>query len=322
MSAGAFDRRAFVAACGAAVLAAPSRASVTQHLVFGAYASRLPPSPAHNGYVPPTDLKTIRDIYSRMTAAVMINGQGPYQFVVDTGANQSAIAAELAAQLSLEDGGRRPVNGVAGVQITPTALANLKVGARPAADAVLSVLTQAAIGGQGMLGLDQLDGGRVTLDFQNQSLSITPGRGGGALDDEVAVRAQLRDGQLTLVDADVGGIKVTAFLDSGAQDTIGNMALRRLALTRYPAIPWRQTPIISVTGQTMAAEMADLPALRIGGMHVPSWPVAFADLHTFQMWGLVDQPSILIGVDILSRFESVCLDFARDEVRFRLPPHG
>jgi hypothetical protein len=54
-------------------------------------------------------------------------------------------------------------------------------------------------------------------------------------------------------------------------------------------------------------------------MGIPNWPVAFADLHTFRMWNMVDKPAILLGVDILSRFEYVCLDFARSKVRFRLP---
>jgi len=121
------------------------------------------------------------------------------------------------------------------------------------------------------------------------------------------------------IHADVAGVRVVAFLDSGAQDTIGNMALRQLAIVRYPTIPWRQTPILSVTGQTLPAELADLPALRIGGMHLPFWPVAFADLHVFEMWSLIDRPALLIGVDILTRFQTVCLDFVRDEVRFRLP---
>jgi hypothetical protein len=133
------------------------------------------------------------------------------------------------------------------------------------------------------------------------------------------LKAHRRNGQLTLVDADLAGLRLTAFLDSGAQNTIGNMALRALALSRNPTSPWYETPIVSATGQTIQAEIADLPRLRVGNLNVPNWPVAFADLHTFKMWNLVDRPAILLGVDILSRFESVCLDFARDEVRFRLP---
>ena len=112
---------------------------------------------------------------------------------------------------------------------------------------------------------------------------------------------------------------IPAFLDSGAQDTIGNMALRELALTRYPLTPLRAVSIISVTGQTIPAEFADLPALRFGGVTLSSWPIAFADLHIFRMWDLVHAPAILIGVDVLSRFETVCLDFRRNEVGFRLP---
>ena len=65
--------------------------------------------------------------------------------------------------------------------------------------------------------------------------------------------------------------------------------------------------------------MADLPDLSIGALKLTYWPVAFADLHTFAMWNMIEAPAILLGVDILSRFESVCLDFARAEVRLRLP---
>jgi hypothetical protein len=100
---------------------------------------------------------------------------------------------------------------------------------------------------------------------------------------------------------------------------MGNMALRQLAITRYPMTAFSHMPIVSVTGQTMDADFADLPDLTFGGLTLQSWPVAFADLHVFRMWGLIDKPAIVIGVDVLSRFSTVCLDFRRDQVRFRLP---
>jgi predicted aspartyl protease len=240
--------------------------------------------------------------------------------VVDTGANQSVVSAEIAAKLGLKTGDPQPLNGVAGVQMAPTVTATLQFGGRTARDATLSVLPGASLGGPGMLGLDQLEGARLTLDFRHELVTIDQGGadltdGGGAF----RMRAKRRDGQLTLVDANLAGIPVTAFLDSGAQDTIGNMALRELAITRYPLVPVQQVPIISVTGQTIAADFADLPALRIGGVTLPNWPVAFADLHIFRMWDLTRLPAILIGVDVMSRFETVCLDFRNDEVAFRLP---
>ncbi|MGH1557988.1 aspartyl protease family protein [Caulobacter segnis] len=39
------------------------------------------------------------DDAKRLTVKALINGQGPFAFLVDTGANSSVIASELAAQL-------------------------------------------------------------------------------------------------------------------------------------------------------------------------------------------------------------------------------
>ena len=295
--------------------------------------------------MPPADLKTIADIYRRMTAPISVNGQGPFAFVVDTGANQSVISEELAARLGLVRGAMEPLNGVAGVQLTATTTAKLSVGERPDTEVVLSILPFAAIGGLGMLGLDRLEeqlsvitglwetpvGGGVfktphtmeipfaLYNFEKVRTYVGPGPGPKRMADQIAMTAHRRDGQLTLVDADLAGVPVVAFLDSGAQNTIGNMKLRELAITRSPTSLWSTVPILSATGQTISAEIADLPQLRVGGLHLPNWPVAFADLHTFQLWDLTKIPAILLGVDVLSRFEYVSLDFARGEVRFRLP---
>jgi hypothetical protein len=160
----------------------------------------------------------------------------------------------------------------------------------------------------------------LTIDFVNRNLRIEGGRDNWRDPYAIAVKATRRDGQLTLVKVSLSGRPLTAFIDSGAQSTIGNMALRQLALTITPKSVWTETSIISSTGQTIKAEMADLLDLQVGNLKIPTWPVAFADLHTFEMWGMIKEPAILIGVDILSRFEWVCLDFARDEVRFQMAP--
>jgi predicted aspartyl protease len=312
------DRRRLGALLGAGLFA-PGAAFAGEVNESPMAASRIPRSPSDDLYVPPTDLKTIADIYRRMTAPISVNGQGPFAFVVDTGANQSVISEELATQLGLARGPMEPLNGVAGVQMTVTTTAKLGVGDRQDSEVTLSILPAAAIGGLGMLGLDRLEDQRLTLDFRGQRLRIEASRRSWRDPDDIAIKAHRRDGQLTLVDADLAGVPLVAFLDSGAQDTIGNMALRELAITRSPTSLWSMVPVLSATGQTINAEMADLPQLRVGGLHLPNWPVAFADLHTFQLWDLTKTPALLLGVDVLSRFEYVSLDFARGEVRFRLP---
>ena len=311
-------------AAGAWPAGALPTAAGAQGLVRHGGGSLLPPEPGspEADYVPPTSIAMIADIYRRMTASVRVNGRGPYPFVVDTGANQSVLASELAAQIGLTIGPVEALHGVAGVQMTATTTADLTIGGRVQQNAPLSLLPAAAIGGMGLLGLDRLESQRVTLDFKRRSLRIEPSRGAYHDPDDRVLKATKRDGQLTLVDADVAGIPVTAFIDSGAQSTIGNRALQKYALSLYPGTSTAKTVVLSATGQTAPAEMAELARLRVGGLVLPNWPVAFADLHTFQLWRLVDKPAILLGVDILSRFEYVALDFPRDEVRFRLPGRG
>src|SRR5580658_6631456 len=152
------DRRGFGTGLIAAGFAAPAafgaRAAHGQEIEFGGNASRVPfhtPPAAEGAYKPPTDLRTIVDIYKRMTGPVRVDGTGPYPFVVDTGANQSVVSAELAGTLGLKVGDPQPLNGVAGVQMAPTVTATLQFGGRTAHDATLSVLPGASLAAPGML---------------------------------------------------------------------------------------------------------------------------------------------------------------------------
>jgi predicted aspartyl protease len=307
------DRRHLTAGLGAGLLW-PAAARATP--VFATSAD----SPlADRNYAPPTDMVTLADIYRRMTAPVKVNGQGPYPFVVDTGANRSVISIELAATLGLPVGPRQLLHGVAGQEMAGSSIATLNLGGHDQKDTVLSLLPEISIGGPGMLGVDGLSDQSLTLDFLGQRLEIEKSRYVARDPGAVTVKARRRSGQLTLVDADLQGTPLVAILDSGAQSTIGNMALFEIAAVQSPDAGWGDVAIISATGQTMGAQCAKLPRLRIGGLRFPAWSIAFADLHTFKLWGLTERPAILLGVDAMSRFESVSLDFARDEVRFRLP---
>jgi hypothetical protein len=315
------NRRRFLSAVGAGLVCPAAFTALAQNANLDLRheaPSRIPRREAED-YTPPADLRTVADIYSRMTLPVRVNDAGPFAFVVDTGANQSVIAQDVVTQIGLPVGAPATLNGVAGIQLAPTTTARLSFGHRTLDARMFSVLPRAGVGGAGMLGLDSIGDAALTLDFMRQALRIDAGHDNWRDPYAVAVKATRRDGQLTLVKVSLGDIPLTAFIDSGAQSTIGNMALRDMALRRSPNSARAGTTIISATGQTIDAEIADLPDLRVGNLRLPMWPVAFADLHTFAMWQMVKTPAILLGVDILSRFQSVCLDFWRDEVRFVMP---
>jgi hypothetical protein len=46
--------------------------------------------------------------------------------------------------------------------------------------------------------------------------------------------------------------------------------------------------------------------------------VAFADVHVFDLWKLRDRPAVVLGMDLLTQFDLVALDFGRSAVRFDL----
>lgn len=265
-------------------------------------------------------LETARDLYRRMTAPVLLNGKGPFYFVVDTGANQSVVSREIASALMLPAGPTVALHGVAGVEDTPTVVVtDMRVGQRTEKDVQMPALPQASIGADGILGLDRLKNQRVTLDFRHHRLNIEHSHYSELPPFTVDVAGRQRSGQLTIVDADLAGIQVSAFLDSGAERTIGNPALLELTSLRNPEGKFFEVPVISVTGRTIPGKIALLPVLRLGEVRLVNITITFAELHVFQIWGL-ESPAVLVGMDALSVFDSVTLDFGRADVWFELMP--
>lgn len=265
---------------------------------------------------PGQTLETAVDVARRMTAPVRINGQGPFYFVVDTGANRSVISLELAAQLGLQSGVSSPLHGVAGVDMAQTVVAStFQVAGRSEEQVVMPALPQAAIGAAGIIGVDRLRNQRIKLDFRAHQLTVERSHFEPPPLFTTAVKARQRSGQLTIVDADLAGIPVSAFLDSGAERTIGNPALYELAVLKVPQSHFYEVPIVSVTGRTIPGQMAQISVLRLGNMRMTNIVVTFADLHVFQIWDL-KRPAVLVGMDALRAFDSVTLDFGRSEVWF------
>ena len=117
------SRRQAIGGTGGALLTASSAGA---QAIVNAKGTRL--KSLSDIYVPPRSISAVNDIYSRMTVGVRVAGQGPFPFVVDTGANQSVISAELAAQLLLPRQPEAPLNGIAGVMMEPTTCAALDIG--------------------------------------------------------------------------------------------------------------------------------------------------------------------------------------------------
>lgn len=268
---------------------------------------------------PPADPLKYLDTAERLKVKAYVNGQGPFDFLVDTGATSSVIASEIADQLGLVLGAANKLHSIAGVEsVATTRVATLSVGKRSRANMVVSVLPRSLLRVDGILGVEWLGRASVLLDFSRRKMTV--GEGLPIPDDQtIAVPSRMTRSGLMLIDAYMPARQLIAFIDTGSTTTVGNLSLLEAA-RRAKAITAElaNTELRSVTGQVMPAQSTTLSRLTLGKLTLRNVPLLISDVHTFDYWGFRDEPSIVIGIDILRRFQSVAIDFRRDEVRFRV----
>lgn len=264
---------------------------------------------------------TRTDSAMRMTVPVTIGGKGPYQFVVDTGADRTVVSRQLSAELSLAAGASVTMHSMTGVAPQNTVVVpTLTIAGQTTNDINAPALDERWLGANGLLGIDTLKKRRIVMDFAKRRLSILASGEREEYDpDTIVVTAKSRFGQLVLVDADVDGTPITVIIDSGAESTIGNTALRNLLGKRQRNMSFYKTQLFDVTGAQMPAEVAAVGKIRIAGLTLQNAIISFADAHPFKRYGLVKKPAMLLGMDTLRAFRRVSVDFAQRKVRFLLP---
>jgi predicted aspartyl protease len=265
-----------------------------------------------------------RQLRSRMTVDVNINGTGPHRFVVDSGADTSVIGKRLAAKLGLPDAEPVLLHAMTESTIVDRAKVDtLELGPSIVTNLELPVLNESFIGGDGMIGLDALVEQRLMLDFDERIITVED-RYGEPVDfgrNEIIVTGRLRRGQLILTEVSAQGHKVDAIIDTGTEVTIGNLALKE-ELVRHSNRRDQKFEIFGVTGATAEIEFAIIRQLKMGPITFSNVPIAFADVPPFEVFGINDEPSLLLGTDLMETFRRVSLDFGERKVRFQLKKCG
>lgn len=260
---------------------------------------------------------------SRLFVEVGINGSGPYRFLVDSGADRSVVGAALAASLGLPAAGTAMLQSMAGrSQVQTVEVESLTLGPHTSRNLRLPALPEEWIGAQGLIGIDALGNQRILLDYERRRVTVqsssTSPPSTAAGEDEIVVTARRRKGQLILTAVRAAGVSLYAVVDSGSEVTLGNMALaKRLYRQRQITDP-QKIALLSVTGETLMADLGILPELRVGSLILRGLPIAFADAGPFALFGLANTPALLLGSDVLRVFRRVGLDFGNRRVRFTL----
>jgi predicted aspartyl protease len=293
-------------------------------LFLGAGAPLQGQDPAPLAKEEPTgDFAFQRDRAARMTVPVSIDGRGPYQFVVDTGAERTVISQELARELNLAEGRTARLHSMSEVaDVDTVVIPRLQVNSRTVTGINAPALARLNLGASGLLGVDSLALQKVLFDFEKQTMTVSPARRTPEPREEpgtIVVRARTMLGRLILADARADGQKIWVVIDTGSQVSIGNEALRRKLAGKKRLGPTFPIELISVTGGKLQGDYTLIKQLHIGGVRVNDMPIAFADAHPFKQLGLTHRPAMLLGMDALGLFDRVSVDFANRRVEFGLP---
>ena len=254
------------------------------------------------------------DRVDHIIAPVMINGRGPYRFMIDTGANRTVLAESLVQRLGLGFDGENPVSlqGVIGnITVTTAHVDTLRSGAMHMENAFLPVMTGPVLQGlDGILGMDGFEGTRMSANFVRNQLTISQSRGRLAAPKYSIVPVRFISKRVLIVDALIAGVRVKAVIDTGGSRTLGNPALLA-ALNLSPAEQQlaRPTHVVDATEALQRGRKQRVPFVHVGGITIANLEVAFAGFRVFETWGLKDQPALLIGMDVLGSLAELNIDY-------------
>lgn len=260
-----------------------------------------------------------RKVETRLTTEVRVNGRGPYHFIVDSGADTSVVGLRIANQLQLPLGSPTILNAMTARNIVDRVkVQEMTLGPHKIENREFPALSEADLGGHGMIGIDALASQRLMMDFEKRlirvedaSVRYVPMPG------EIVVTAYRKRGQLILTKVKAAGLPLDAVIDTGTEISIGNLALRD-ELIKGNRDKFATITITGVTGVTMDLHLARVGELKLGSITLRDVPIAFADLPPFEVFGLSKQPALLLGTDVLETFRRVSLDFRARKVRFQL----
>lgn len=263
---------------------------------------------------------TRRDEIGRIWAPVMINGRGPFRLVLDTGASDSAITAQIAVGLGLKLDSSHPVlvRGVTGNAVVATVhVDSLAVGDLEIRSVKLPVIADALGGAEGVLGTNGFRDKRIDIDFVHDRITIFRSRGQSSPIGFVTLPLERSAPGLLMVQGLIDHVKVQAIIDTGAQRSIGNEALRAALVSRHA----QGTPdrIYDVTTAVQGGEMFVSPPIVLGGIEIRGARITYGEVRIFRHWHLTREPAILIGMDALGLLDELIIDYRLRELQLQPP---
>ena len=264
------------------------------------------------------------DHIGRILVPVLINAQGPFRFIVDTGASRSTMAPALVQKLNLVPAGETTieVNGITGTARVPAVpVASLRSGDLTIDATSFPVLWAPLMSGaDGILGVAGLTTQVLSVDFEHNKVALSNSTDRTRPLGYTRIRARRLNGGLLAIPAHVGRIKVVAVIDTGSERTLGNLALRdAMNDSPHPGKPLTVATVYGATTDVVQAETQVAPPISIEQLRINDVTLTYGDFHIFQVWQLRDAPALIIGMDILGTVGAITIDFKHEYVYLQGP---
>jgi hypothetical protein len=264
-------------------------------------------------------LPTTFDHIGRVVVPAMVNGKGPFRFIVDTGATHSTVSPGLVRALGLKPTEMPSIvlNGITGTaQVSAVTIDTLQTGDL-IVDGLVAPVVWAPVmaGADGIFGAAGLTEKTLSVDFERNRVRVGRGVEPALRKEAMKIHAaRLTHGLITL-ESQVGRVRTLAVIDTGSERTLGNLALRdALRLRTRTGADALVTSVYGATEQVERGELWIAPAISIDSMRINDVQVVYGDFHIFKVWGMQDKPALIVGMDVLGTVGSLGIDFKNQDI--------
>ncbi len=257
---------------------------------------------------------------------VAVNGEGPFEFILDTGAGTSLLSSELGEKLRVKVVGSKQGQSAGGaVSVSLAKVDSLAVGSARLEDMDVGLVDLSHIGKtigariDGDLGYNFLKHFRITLDYRNNEMRLDdPKRfelaGTSSAVTEVAMRLASPAKPLILIDVYANGRGPFQFaIDTGTSTTAITPELaQQLGVASSPIGP------ATTGGAQVEVTAGVLPSFQVGGARIDQMPVVVADFFTMLSKAAGAKLDGIVGYNFLRNYK-VALDYPNETLSLFTP---
>ncbi len=254
---------------------------------------------------------------------VLVNGQGPFEFVIDTGAEGCAVYQDFARQQGFESAGTEQMIGQTGASMLELVTVNrIETAGVAAGPLSCVVLPPRKDGGKlyGIIGLDSMGPYSVYFHPSSQKLAFYPTNTPPATvlaSRFVSVDGQHRGNALLTFPISINGAAGIAVLDSGARRSVINIQFATAAGIDIDNLT-ADEPLFGAAGIKQVMRRGTLGTVGISDRTYPNVQGTVADLAVFAAFGVENEPAMILGLDFLAS-GAMLVDFPAKKIFIARP---